>query len=91
MGVILGAVAGIAAYYFWQGLPNDIPQLGLAVGISLTCVITLGAILGAMLPMIMLRLGFDHGPGADPFITTIKDFSGLWIDFSLVSLLVGVS
>ncbi|MDY7054439.1 magnesium transporter [Limnospira fusiformis] len=90
MGVILGTVAGVAAY-FWQGLPNDIPQLGLAVGIALACVITLGAILGAMLPMIMLRLGFDHGPGADPFITTIKDFSGLWIYFSLVGLLVGVS
>ncbi len=89
MGVILGTVAGIAAY-FWQGAPNGIPQLGLVVGLALTCVITLGAILGAMLPMIMLKLGFDHGPGADPFITTIKDFAGLWIYFSLVGWLIGV-
>ncbi|MBD2312456.1 magnesium transporter [Desertifilum sp. FACHB-1129] len=89
MGLILGLVAGVAAY-FWQGVPNGVPQLGLAVGVALTCVITLGAILGAVLPMTMLKLGFDHGPGADPFITTIKDFSGLWIYFTLVGLLIGV-
>lgn len=90
MGLILGSIAGVVAY-FWQGVPNHIPQLGLAVGIALTCVITLGAILGATLPMMLLKIGFDHAPAADPFITTIKDFSGLWIYFSLVELLIGVS
>jgi magnesium transporter len=89
MGVILGTIAGVVAY-LWQGAPNGIPQLGLAVGLSLTIVITLGAILGASLPMVMLKAGFDHGPGADPFITTIKDFLGLWIYFALVGALIGV-
>jgi magnesium transporter len=90
IGLILGLVAGIIAY-FWQGLPNNIPQLGAAVGISLFCVITLGAILGATLPWVMLKLGFDHAPGADPFITTIKDFTGLWIYFSLVRWFIGIN
>jgi magnesium transporter len=90
MGVILGTIAGVVAY-LWQGAPNEIPQLGLAVGLSLAIVITLGAILGASLPMIMLKAGFDHGPGADPFITTIKDFLGLWIYFALVGWLVGIA
>jgi len=89
MGAILGLVAGIIAY-FWQGAPNGIPQLGTAVGIALFCVITLGAVLGAILPWIMLKLGFDHAPGADPFITTIKDFTGLWVYFTLVGWLVGI-
>ncbi|MFQ3613138.1 MAG: magnesium transporter [Cyanobacteriota bacterium] len=89
MGVILGTVAGIIAY-FWQGAPNGIPQLGLAVGLALAVVITLGAVLGAILPWVMLKLGFDHAPGADPFITTIKDFTGLWVYFMLVGWLVGV-
>jgi magnesium transporter len=89
MGVILGLAAGIIAY-LWQGAPNGIPQLGTAVGIALFCVVTLGAGLGAILPWIMLKLGFDHAPGADPFITTIKDFTGLWVYFSLVGWLIGV-
>ncbi len=89
IGVILGAAAGVIAY-FWQGAPNGIPQLGLVVGLVLAAVITLGAVLGAILPWVMLKLGFDHAPGADPFITTIKDFTGLWVYFTLVAWLVGV-
>ena len=89
MGVILGITAGVISY-FWQGAPNGVPLLGLAVGISLFCVVTLGSFLGGIIPWIMLKLGFDHGPGADPFITTIKDFTGLWLYFSLVTLLLGV-
>jgi magnesium transporter len=89
MGLILGLAAGIISY-LWQGAPNGIPQLGMAVGIALFCVVTLGAMLGAILPWIMLKFGFDHAPGADPFITTIKDFTGLWIYFTLVGTLIGV-
>jgi magnesium transporter len=90
MGFVLGLAAGVISY-FWQGVPNGIPQLGIAVGVALFCVVTLGAMLGAILPWIMLKFGFDHAPGADPFITTIKDFTGLWIYFTLVGLLIGVA
>lgn len=89
MGLILGTIGGLAAY-FWQGLPNGVPQLGLAVGISLAIVITLATFLGYMLPYLLIRLGFDHAPGADPFITTIKDFVGLALYFYLITLLIGV-
>lgn len=89
MGVFLGSVAGVVAY-FWQGAPNDIPQLGIAVGVALTTVITLAAMLGFLLPYLMVKMGLDHAPGADPFITTIKDFTGLALYFWLVALLIGV-
>jgi magnesium transporter len=89
MGLILGIAGGTIAY-FWQGLPNGVPQLGLAVGISLFAVVTLAAVLGAFLPWLLLKLGFDHGPAADPFITTIKDFTGLLLYFYLVSVLLGI-
>ncbi len=88
MGVILGTTAGVVAYV-WQGVPNGYPQLGLAVGLSLFAVVTLAAVLGAFLPWLLLRFGFDHGPAADPFITTIKDFTGLLLYFYLVQLLMG--
>ncbi|WP_448596870.1 magnesium transporter [Thermoleptolyngbya sp.] len=89
MGLILGITGGAIAY-FWQGVPNGVPQLGIAVGLSLFAVITLAAVLGALLPWLLLKLGFDHGPAADPFITTIKDFTGLLLYFYLVSLLLGI-
>jgi magnesium transporter len=89
MGAVLGLIGGTIAY-FWQGLPNDVPQLGLAVGLSLFAVITVAAMLGFLLPYIMVKLGLDHAPGADPFITTIKDFTGLALYFALVSWLITI-
>ncbi|MEN9216535.1 MAG: magnesium transporter [Gloeomargarita sp. HHBFW_bins_162] len=89
MGLILGTAGGFIAYV-WQGIPNGIPQLGLAVGLSLFTVISLAAVLGALLPWLLLKFGFDHGPASDPFITTIKDFTGVLLYFYLVSLLLGI-
>jgi magnesium transporter len=88
MGVALGTIGGTFAY-FWQGAPNGVPQLGLAVGVSLAVVITVAAMLGFLLPYLMVKVGLDHAPGADPFITTIKDFTGLALYFFLVSRLIG--
>lgn len=90
MGVLLGTIGGTIAY-FWQGVPNGIPQIGIAVGVSLATVITLATLLGFALPWLMVKLGLDHAPGADPFITTIKDFTGLALYFWLVSTLIGVA
>lgn len=89
IGLILGLLAGTGAY-FWQGVPNDLPQIGLAVGLSLMIVLPLASFLGFFIPYLLLKMGWDHAPGADPFITTIKDFVGLTLYFTLVSVLIGV-
>lgn len=89
MGLILGVIGGTVAY-FWQGLPNGIPEIGIAVAISLAVVVPLATFLGFFLPYVLLKMGWDHAPGADPFITTIKDFVGLALYFTLVSVLIGV-
>ncbi|MBO9310055.1 MAG: magnesium transporter [Chloroflexi bacterium] len=88
MGVLLGILTGVIAW-LWQGIPNNIPQLGIAVGLSIFSVVTLATLLGFILPWTLIKLGFDHAPGADPFITTIKDFVGLALYFTLVSVLIG--
>lgn len=89
IGLILGVLAGTGAY-FWQGVPNDLPQIGLAVGLSLIIVLPLASFLGFFIPYLLLKMGWDHAPGADPFITTIKDFVGLTLYFTLVSLFIGI-
>ncbi len=89
MAVGIALVAGTVAY-FWQGVPNDIPQLGVVVGVALFTSVFLASCLGFLLPYVMIRIGVDHAPGADPFITTIKDFSGLLVYFSMAVWLTGV-
>ncbi|WP_298983861.1 magnesium transporter [Caldilinea sp.] len=89
MGLLLGVVTGVIAWQ-WQGIPNGFPQIGIAVGVSICAVVTLATFLGFLLPYTLTKLGFDHAPGADPFITTIKDFTGLALYFSLVNFLLAV-
>ncbi|MFN7003539.1 MAG: magnesium transporter [Roseinatronobacter sp.] len=89
MALGIALVAGTVAY-FWQGVPNDIPQLGVVVGVALFTSVFLASMLGFLLPYVMIRIGVDHAPGADPFITTIKDFSGLLVYFSMAAWLIGV-
>ena len=89
MAVVIGLVAGTVAY-FWQGVPNDIPQLGVVVGVALFTAVLTASVLGFTLPWIMLKIGVDHAPGADPFITTIKDFTGLLVYFSMAVWLIGL-
>ena len=93
VAVILGAILGLAGgliAFFWQGLPNEMPMLGPVIGLSLFCAVTLASLLGFLLPWALLKLGLDHAPGADPFITTIKDFTALMIYFSLAAWLLGI-
>ncbi len=80
MGVVLATPGGLIAY-FWQGTPNDMPLLGVVVGVALMFSVTTACLLGFLLPWLLLKLGVDHAPGADPFITTIKDFTGLGVYF----------
>ena len=89
MAVVVALIAGTVAH-FWQGLPNDIPQLGVVVGVALFTSVFLAACLGFLLPWLMVKIGVDHAPGADPFITTIKDFTGLLVYFSMAAWLIGV-
>lgn len=90
MALIIGLLGGGVAYA-WQGVPNDIPLLGLAVGLSLFCSVVLATFLGFALPWLLFKMGLDHAPGADPFITTIKDFTGLAVYFGLAAALLGVT
>jgi len=84
MGLMLGTGAGLIAY-FWQGING----LGIAIGISMTFTMTIATGLGFLIPFILVKLGFDQAAGADPFITTIKDISGLFIYFTSVNIFLG--
>lgn len=89
MGVILGAIGGAVAY-FWQAAPAGIPELAIAVGVALAVVIPLATLLGFLLPWVLVKIGVDHASGADPFMTTIKDFVSLALYFWLITVLVGL-
>jgi len=81
MGLLIGTAAGFITA-IWQGLP----LLGLAVGLSLVATMTLAALLGYLVPFVLIKFNVDQAAGSAPIITSIKDIAGLLIYFVFVSI-----
>ncbi len=80
MGVICGILISFVAF-IWQGNP----YLGLVVGISMAATISMAALIGTLVPMICNMINIDPAITAGPFVTTIKDVTGLLIYFIIAS------
>ncbi len=83
MALVLGIIIALLAY-FWQG--NFI--LGLIVGSSMFITLLTAVIAGTTIPFIIEALGADPAIAAGPFITTLIDISGLFIYFTLATILM---
>ena len=62
-------------------------QMGITVWLSLIGVVGFGSIVGAMLPFLLRRIGFDPATSSAPFVATLVDVTGLCIYF-LVAMMV---
>jgi magnesium transporter len=80
MGVICGIMISFAAF-FWQGNP----YLGVVVGVSMMATISVAALIGTLVPMLCNMVNIDPAITAGPFVTTIKDVTGLLIYFVIAS------
>ncbi len=85
IGVTIGIVCGLSiavVAYLWQGNP----YLGLVVGISMSVTVTLAALIGTLVPLLCSLVGIDPALSAGPFVTTIKDVTGLLIYFGTATM-----
>jgi magnesium transporter len=91
LGVILGAI-GFARVWLWPGSETPAAQatwIALTVATSLVGIVLWGSLIGAMLPFLLSRLGFDPASASAPFVATIVDVTGLVIYFSVAAVLLG--
>jgi len=96
LGLILGLV-GLARIVLWHqvGVLRGEPVYGehymilaVAIGISVVGVVLWGTITGAMLPMLLRRLGYDPASASAPFVATLVDVTGLLIYFAVATALL---
>jgi magnesium transporter len=64
-------------------------RVGLVVFFALVGVVMWGTLAGAMLPLILKRLGADPAASSAPFVATLVDVTGLIIYFSIGSIVMG--
>lgn len=77
-GVVLGTTGAI-----WS---QHIP-FGIVIGVALICSMMTAGCMGAVVPMISKRLGFDPATTAGPFETAFQDVIGFGVFLWLASLL----
>lgn len=59
--------------------------LAIIVGGSLTIAMTVGTLVGSMIPLVMNKLKIDPAVASGPFITTINDIVSMLIYFGLAT------
>jgi len=62
--------------------------IGSTVMLSLVMVVTLGTLIGALLPLVLHRLSFDPASASAPMVATMLDLSGVLIYFTLAQELL---
>lgn len=81
IGVICGCLVGLAAH-LWHGRT----ALGLVVGLSMTCAISMASIMGTLAPALFKRLNVDPAISSGPVVTTFNDILGILIYFAIASI-----
>ncbi|HEV3413489.1 MAG TPA: magnesium transporter [Puia sp.] len=92
LGLILGLV-GFLRISIWQELHifsygAQWMKVGLVVFFALIGVVMWGTFAGAMLPLVLKRLGADPAASSAPFVATLVDVTGLIIYFSVGSVIM---
>ena len=92
VGLLAGLTVGVATFLkvvlidrFLLGNPDVSVLVALAVAVSLALTIIFAKLIGAGLPILAKKLGFDPAVMASPFITTLVDAASLLIYFVIAA------
>jgi magnesium transporter len=88
VGLLMGFLVGVIGYFAAFLLEGFNPALGLTVGLSMVTVVTAATLVGATLPLVFKRLGFDPAIAASPFITTLVDATTLVVYFEISRMMM---
>jgi magnesium transporter len=89
-GLVLGAFLGLIG--FLRVLILDVGSMGLAlvVGLTVIAVVLTGTIVGAMLPLLLRRVGVDPALASSPFIASFVDVAGIALYLTAAIWILGI-
>tara|TARA_B110000444_G_scaffold3813_1_gene3554 strand:- start:2034 stop:3401 length:1368 start_codon:yes stop_codon:yes gene_type:complete len=82
LGITYGVLVGFASEFITG---NELENLGLVVGLSIACSMTIATAVGASVPIILQKLNFDPAISTGPFVTTAIDILGVALYFIIAS------
>jgi magnesium transporter len=81
-GVVLGlllALLGVGRVFASDGGAD----MAVLVAVTIVAIVTMGCVVGGMMPLLLHRLGVDPATSSTPFIATLVDVLGILIYLSL--------
>ncbi len=80
LGVCCGVITGLMSFIFHQSQHN----LGFIVGVSLFATMTVGVLIGTLMPMLFQKIGVEPAHASGPFITSVLDVCTMSIYLTIV-------
>jgi magnesium transporter len=92
VGFALGALLSVVGFAraVTMGHVADPVAMGVVIGTSLVAVVTLGTLVGSLMPLLMKRLGLDPAVSSTPFVASLVDVCGLAVYFSVSRALLSI-
>jgi magnesium transporter len=87
VGVLMALACGFTltlVAYIWHAHL----MLGMVLGAAMFFAITVAAVMGALVPVVLKKLSFDPAISSGPFVTTANDITGLVIYLGLATYLL---
>ncbi len=82
-GTIFAVVMGIVAYLWFQ-----LPMLGVVIGLSMVINLFFAGFFGAVIPMLLTKVGSDPAIGSSVVLTTVTDVVGFFSFLGLATLIL---
>jgi magnesium transporter len=85
LGTFLGAIGFVRALMWDNG-----QGVAWVVALTLLFVVVTGSVVGAMLPLVLTKVGFDPAIASSPFVSSLVDVAGIVIYFTIAIQLLGL-
>ena len=88
LGLVVGVLGFVRALFTADG--TDAMAFAAVVSVSIVGVVTVGSLVGALLPLVIQRVGLDPAVSSTPFIASLSDVVGLLIYLGIARTLLGL-
>jgi magnesium transporter len=92
VGIALGFLLSLVGFArtFLLGHTAHPVIMGVVVAVSLVAVVALGTLVGALMPLLIKRIGLDPAVSSTPFVASLVDVFGLVVYFTVSRLVLNL-
>ena len=91
LAVAIALAATMAIAVSSIGFVRGGPEIALVVSVSMVLIVTIGSLIGMLLPFLLSRFNMDPATASAPLVTSIADAVGVLVYFAIATMLLGLA